>query len=330
MNRIIQRYSTFWWFRNTVIFFIYILSWNNSSADSPEKFSTQKTSFSVSIRDEVIPYRVMGIFVLPDEIITFEVKDSGKNQTYQIKITDGTLSQVARTQWNWQAPAQKGFYPMEISLENSDSMTLNFFVMAPFKELQGEYLNGYLIGEYPATPLKNLSIYKPPKGFIEVTKENQATPVSPHFKLNQFLCKQECKSSRYLVLEERLLLKLELILEQVNKKGFQCNTFHIMSGYRTPYYNKAIGNVKYSRHCWCGAADIFIDENPKDELMDDLNKDGKIDQKDANVLYDIIDEMHRIPWFSGFIGGLGKYKENNSHGPFVHVDVRGFHARWGN
>ena len=30
------------------------------------------------------------------------------------------------------------------------------------------------------------------------------------------------------------------------------------------------GNVKYSRHVYGGAADIFIDENPKDEMMDDF------------------------------------------------------------
>ncbi len=125
-----------------------------------------------------------------------------------------------------------------------------------------------------------------------------------------------------------MILKLEVILEEVNKKGFHCNTFHIMSGYRTPHYNKAIGNVKYSRHCWGGAADIFIDENPKDDMMDDLNKDGKINHEDAKVLYDIIDEMHGKPWYEIFIGGLGRYKENASHGPFVHVDVRGFKATW--
>ena len=30
------------------------------------------------------------------------------------------------------------------------------------------------------------------------------------------------------------------------------------------------GNVKYSQHVYGGAADIFIDENPKDEMMDDF------------------------------------------------------------
>jgi len=124
-------------------------------------------------------------------------------------------------------------------------------------------------------------------------------------------------------------LKLELILENINRGGYQCDTLHIMSGYRTPAYNKAIRNVEYSRHLWGGAADIFIDKNPGDGIMDDLNGDDRIDFHDAAVLYGIIDKMYGKPWYEVFVGGLGKYKKTASHGPFVHVDVRGFRARWG-
>ena len=49
--------------------------------------------------------------------------------------------------------------------------------------------NGYRIGAYPAKPLKGDAQYVPPPGFIEVTKENQDTKVSPHFVLKQFLGK---------------------------------------------------------------------------------------------------------------------------------------------
>ena len=172
-------------------------------------------------------------------------------------------------------------------------------------------------------------IYRPPRGFIEVTEDNLETLVSPHFRLKDFLCKQDGDYPKYLVLQEKLLLKLELILEKVNEEGVRCNTFHVMSGYRTPYYNKLIGNVKYSRHLWGGAADIFIDEHPEDSMMDDLNGDGQIDYRDAGVLYDIIDRMYGKPWYQRFLGGLGRYKKTSNHGPFVHVDVRGFRARWG-
>jgi hypothetical protein len=34
-------------------------------------------------------------------------------------------------------------------------------------------------------------------------------------------------------------------------------------------------------------------------------------------------------WYQPFEGGLGLYQANRAHGPFVHVDVRGYPARWG-
>ena len=174
-----------------------------------------------------------------------------------------------------------------------------------------------------------MNIYRPPKGFIEVTEENEHVFVSPHFQLKQFICKQPSGYPKYLVLKESLLLKLEHILGQVNSQGYSCESFHIMTGYRTPFYNYAIGNAKYSRHLWGGAADFFIDVNPKDEMMDDLNRDGAIDWKDAAVIYRMINKMQWKSEYQPFLGGLARYKKTASHGPFVHIDVRGKSTRWG-
>ena len=45
----------------------------------------------------------------------------------------------------------------------------------------------------------------------------------------------------------------------MNDLGFHVDTLHVMSAYRTPYYNHAIGDVLYSMHQCGSAADIFID-----------------------------------------------------------------------
>jgi hypothetical protein len=281
--------------------------------------------------DHILPYRIMGIYVLPEENVKLEIsKQKEIAGSYRLKFTSGKLIQSNGNFWSWQAPANTGLYHLIIiNPEKKDSIRLNIFVMIPFKNLKGESLNGYRIGKYPAKPLRNLPIYSPPKGFIEITPENEDTYISPHFQIKQFLSKQAGDYPKYLVLRARLILKLELILEKINEYGISCNNLHIMSGYRTPFYNKSIGNVKYSRHVWGGAADVFIDENPKDGNMDDLNKDGKINYKDAAVLYKIIDDMYEYHWYERFWGGLAWYKTTRSHGPFVHVDVRGFRARWG-
>jgi hypothetical protein len=230
--------------------------------------------------------------------------------------------------------------------------------MVPFDQLANGSLNGYRIGNYPTIPLRQLSAYTLPRGFIEVTEANENTFVSPHFRLRQFLCKQESSYPKYMVLDSRLLVVLETILKKVNEKGLPTPTLSIMSGYRTPYYNRAIGNATtYSRHTWGDAADIFVDAHPRDGEMDDLNGDGNINIHDTEILYDIVSDLYepRIQRFlaGGFFnepilqqliangytddqrlqrlmtGGLARYRETGSHGPFVHVDVRGIFTRWG-
>jgi hypothetical protein len=60
--------------------------------------------------------------------------------------------------------------------------------------------------------------------------------------------------------------------------------------------------------------------------MDDLNRDGRVDTRDARFLASIVDRIeHEHP---DLVGGIGIYPATSAHGPFVHVDVRGVKARW--
>jgi Peptidase M15 len=200
--------------------------------------------------------------------------------------------------------------------------------MVPATAVKDGVLNGYRIGQYPAKPL-NGAVYRPPAGFVEVTKKNEDTKVSPHFRLKQFLCKQGPPDQfpKYLVLHERLPLKLEAALQLANSLGFDADTLYVMSGYRTPFYNHAIGDVLYSMHQWGSAADVFVDTHKKG-VMDDLTRDGHVDLQDSKFLYDAIERMLAQPGFQRFQGGMGYYPATAAHPPFVHVDVRGTKARW--
>ncbi|MBN2721151.1 MAG: hypothetical protein JXR72_08620 [Proteobacteria bacterium] len=295
--------------------------------ERPAAYSPGKAAFSVRFQEETSAYRVIGVYVLPGESVGIEVLDAGSRDSYTLQNSAGLLSRESDRRWNWVAPSEHGLYPVVVSNDSSgETITMNIFVMIPYSRLSGECIEGYRIGSYPDKPYKNRSIYETPKGFIEVTRENKDTLVSPHFRLSQFLCKQQSDYPKYLILKERLLIKLELILEEVNRQGHEAGTFSILSGYRTPHYNRAIGNVDYSLHLWGGAADIFIDEDPRDGVMDDLNGDGKFNRLDAAVLYRLIDcKICR----EDLSGGLGNYGATQSHGAFVHVDVRGTPARWG-
>ncbi len=299
-----------------------------AAAAPPSGPSAAAARIAVRYQDEVSPGRVRALTVLPGEAVTFEVVDGDPGSDYAAQPAAGRIKPLGAGRWEWTSPPAPGLYPIKVVVPNSDdAVILQAFVLVPYDRLQGEFLNGYRIGRYPEKPLRGLADYRLPAGFIEVTPENEDVLASPHFRLKQFLCKQPAGSRKYIVLNERLLLTLEYILERVNAAGHRATTFHVMSGYRTPAYNRSLGNVRYSLHQYGSAADIFIDENG-DGMMDDLNHDGLSDIRDAEVLYRLIENAAARREAQGLIGGLGKYPKTAAHGPFVHVDVRDRKARW--
>jgi len=223
------------------------------------------------------------------------------------------------------APKRQGIYPVTFMDKDKKKTTISIVVLVPSSKIKDGKINNYKIGTYPE---RNKKTYGKPVGFIEVTEENRDVLLTPHFRLGQFLCKQEGSYPRYLVLKSSLLIKLEKILEKYNiASSEKAKTFFIMSGYRTPYYNLAIKNVKFSRHIYGDAVDFYVDNN-NDGYTDDLNGDGKIDKKDLDVLKKIIEEMDSNGTYKRLIGGMGTYRANSRHGPFIHVDTRGYKARW--
>lgn len=287
--------------------------------------------FTVQVGDDVIPYSVFGIYVMPGERIKLSAHIPGGTAATapaQAQAQAGQLTQSAPQQWRWQAPRKPGAYRIWVNTPQSGKrILLNVFVMTPFDH-QNERLNGYRMGQYQPTPLRGNPVYNRPEGFVEVTESNRNIHVAPHFTLGQFLCKQQDGPPRYLVLRERLLLKLETILAQLNQRGLGLDTLFIMSGYRTPWYNQRIGNrTKYSRHLYGDAADIFPDSDD-DGVMDDINGDGVPNRADAELLAEIVARLSKDGDAKSLVGGLGIYGPAPHRGPFVHVDVRGYPARW--
>jgi hypothetical protein len=298
-------------------------------------FDTKTAPFAISFNGETSAYEEMSTFVMPNARLTVEVAGAPARGRYTLETREGALVAQGGRAWRWTAPAVPGQYDLTISPSDGtdkrgDDVTLHVFVMNPAADVRGGYLNGYRIGSYPAKPLNGNPSYLPPKGFVEVTKKNRDDKLTPHFTLEQFLCKQDLSDHypKYVVIKERLLLKLEAILQHVNDDlGIKTDTLHVMSAYRTPYYNKAIGDVLYSQHQWGSAADIFIDPDDKNR-MEDLDDNGVVDIRDSKFFYDRIENLLELKPFQRFEGGLGYYPATNAHPPFVHVDVRGTKARW--
>ena len=279
--------------------------------------------FAITLRDDlVVDLATFAVFAQPGERIQIR-------SDQPLIWLDGETSRAATTELDWTAPDTPGLTRVSLDDGEGHIMELNLVVMRRHTPDDGEAINGYRLGSYPSEPYLGHANYRAPENFLEVTDGFEDLAVSPHFRLGQFLCKQTADGTRYLVLSERLLVKLEGILEAANERGWRADTFTVMSGYRTPAYNASIGNGRHSRHIYGGAADIFIDSNG-DGVMDDLNGDGVHDRQDAAALFDLVDSLsHNSPRFTPLIGGLGEYAPTSNHGPFVHVDERGWRARWG-
>jgi hypothetical protein len=204
--------------------------------------------------------------------------------------------------------------------------------MRDFAEKLGGKIGEYRMGFWPGERRRLLATaYANPEGFIEVTPENADTYVSEHFRLRDFLTHdQQGVWPKYLVLRAPLVDKLELVISQLESRGTPVRHMSVMSGFRTPQYNargvEGGGRSRVSRHMYGDAADVFVD-NDGDGRMDDLNRDGRIDYRDAKVILDAVEQVERA--HDDLVGGVGVYRATRSHGPFAHVDVRGSRARWG-
>jgi len=308
--------------RSALVILLLLVAWSGAAA-----FDSGRAAFNMTVNGLPIPYRVFAVYVMPGETLDIRVRgDAGKNATL---TTGERVASAATGAFRWTVRATPGVEELVVA-SGDERIRLNVFAMHPASGARDGQLNGFRIGQYPATPLRGDPIYLPPKGYVELNEQTASLELSPHFRLSQFPSKQAPDAyPKFLVLRETLLLKLELLLEDVNRRGIAAETLTVMSGYRTPYYNAAIGNVQYSRHVYGGAADIYIDVSPVDDVMDDLNGDGKSNYVDAQVLYGWANALFRQPQNSHLAGGLGVYERNPAHGPFLHMDARGQRARWG-
>lgn len=222
-----------------------------------------------------------------------------------------------------------GIYAVAEKLAGGD---FSLIVIMPFAEKVRDRIGSYRLGYWPSEQGRTRSqAYENPEGFILVTRENQDTYVSKHFRLRDFLTHdQENVWPKALVLREELLDKLELVIADLEARGIQVRHMPVMSGFRTPQYNVqgvgSGGRAQDSRHQYGDAADVFVD-NDRNGRMDDLNGDRRSNAADVRVLIAAVERVERA--HPELAGGAGLYHSTSSHGPFVHIDARGHRARWG-
>jgi uncharacterized protein YcbK (DUF882 family) len=230
------------------------------------------------------------------------------------------------------APTRAGIWGLAVKIGAALKPVTDFSVITvrPFSEKQRGRIGLYYIGNWPGEKGRVRRGYSIPSGFIEVTRTNEDTYVSDHFRLRDFLTHDQVDVwPKYIVLDLKLVDKLELVLSDLESRGYNTAGVHVMSGFRTPQYNVSggdpTGRAALSRHMYGDAADIFIDDDGNG-AMDDLNHDHRVNIRDSQVILAAVDRVERD--HPELVGGAGVYVANSGHGPFIHIDTRGFRARW--
>lgn len=201
----------------------------------------------------------------------------------------------------------------------------------PFARKRGEWLDGVRLGLWPAERRAVRDpAYANPAGFYVVTEALRAHPVSRHFTLGEFAMRSAARGpagESYLVLDPALVEKLERVLDELTAAGIAAGDLRILSAFRAPHHNAGIeGAAPSSRHQFGDAADVVVDGDG-DGRMDDLNRDGRVDRADVQLVAEAVARVERR--HPELAGGLGLYDAQGPSGPFLHIDVRGRATRWG-
>lgn len=270
------------------------------------------------------------VTVLPGERLPLRATDhAGRVLAVTWRAAGGALSQGDGLAV-WKAPLRAGAYALTGTATSKGRMltrTLQAIVTVPATNVRGGRLNGYPIGTYPRGFGAGGSLvasrgarkgYAVPLGFVELSAATMDVPVSTHYKVRDFAGKDGfVNGKKYLFIEPRLVEKLERGIEALKHAGYRARKLELMSAYRSPYLNGAIGNTTtLSRHTYGDAADV---------LASDFDGNGRVDRKDGQILFSTFDKLDRE---TGLTGGASLYPPTSAHGYFVHTDTRGHAARW--
>ena len=118
------------------------------------------------------------------------------------------------------------------------------------------------------------------------------------------------KAPVYLGIAPEVVYRFIALQDALARSGYDPDALLVRFGHRHPKLNKEVGGASKSRHIVGEALDITID---------DINGDGSYTEADKAIVLDLCERE-----IIGNRGGLGRYPGTRS----IHIDVRGYRARW--
>lgn len=266
-------------------------------------------------------------FALPGELVSYplEVQGTPGSLAWQwVSVGDSAPVALPRSLAEpLRAPAQPGFYRLALLRGGERRIIgdMSMAVLVPFASKVGANLDGFRIGTYAAERRTTRS--SRPAGFVRIDPQHLELPVTDHLRIRDFMTHDgQTTWPRYAALDERLLDKLELVVQEIAKFGKRRGRedtvsviVNVHSGFRTPLYNRRVPRAaRDSRHQYGDAADIAID----------ANRDTRVSAADVRLMARAVDAVERD--HPDLVGGLGVYTLGGR--AYVHVDARGTRVRW--
>ena len=193
--------------------------------------------------------------------------------------------------------------------EAVDSM-YNTFEKLSYAELPPEYLQHVgLDGKYAATHYH--------REFLVIKQEDLFKNMVWDFPVWRFLARDDYffyrKSLKgniqILLLDKTLLYRILDFISALEKRNLNTNGFYVRESFRHPTWNTVRGGACQSQHIFGRAADLVIL---------DIDNNGIVNSDDKDIALEIFEEI------IGNSGGIGKYPGTKT----IHIDVRGYRARW--
>jgi hypothetical protein len=250
---------------------------------------------------------------------------------------------------NFTAPEKPGAYYIPLSLAAGDRRRdADMCVVIPFrgsarKTDKGSevIVEGRSMGEYrhPGRSgnrkvRENPDSYQPPVHWLRITDANAGFEVAPGLTVGELVAPSEDTGTRHTDLVPvcypmwKAIHTLRAALaERLDIPG-PC--VKLISMFRSPAYNRSIGSNAFGRHVYGDAFDFYIDlkGDPDNLKASDLNRDGRLDRRDAYPVVAVIEDLQadgRLP-----MGGVGIYNTvGGDHVVTMHLDMRGHRATWG-
>lgn len=266
-------------------------------------------------------------FALPGERVTYplEVTGAPASLIWQwVSVSDSLAVTLPRSLAEpLHAPDEPGFYRLALLRGGRRHVMQDvaLAVLVPFASKVGTTLDGYRIGRYSSE--RRTARGSRPAGFVRIGPEHMELPVTDHLRISDFVSRDgQTTWPRYAALDERLLDKLELVVQEISGWGRGKRnrdsvrvTVDVHSGFRTPLYNRRVARAaRDSRHQYGDAADIAID----------ANSDSRITASDVRLMAIAVEAVERA--HPELAGGLGLYTQGGRS--YVHVDARGTKVRW--